>query len=117
MTYIFGIITGFAIASILFAIILYGRRKGADRSPSEVKEILSEFVAGKGNPYAWDDFLHISISDPYLDYIKMEANDLQVRFPPKESGQYCSEEGIEILKAYINDLEKMEAEPVDRSNG
>lgn len=109
MSFTFGFISGF-IASLGLALLwMLGRRRGATRTVSEVRRYLEEFLSGKGNPYDWDDFLSISIADPYLDSIRNRSNRLQGLYPPNKPGHWCSPEGEDILRCLIDDLRSHEA--------
>jgi hypothetical protein len=48
------------------------------RTPEEVESFLSDFIAGVGQPYDWDDFTTIPIADPGLEAIRSRAADIKL---------------------------------------
>jgi hypothetical protein len=108
MNPIYAFTFGFLTAAVLALIWLIAGRRGTTRTVSEVREYLEQFLSGEGSPYDWDDFLSISIKDPYLESIKRRAHGLQGRFPPTEPGHWCSAEGEEILRGLIAELKSHE---------
>tara|TARA_R110000850_G_scaffold42454_18_gene108953 strand:- start:1315 stop:1701 length:387 start_codon:yes stop_codon:yes gene_type:complete len=112
MDFAIGAIIGFLAATILAIVWLLGRRRGAVYTVSEVRTYLEQFLNGEGNPYDWDDFLSIPIKDPYLDSIKNRANRIHGDHPPTEPGHWCSTEGENILKGFIEELKRHEEHSV-----
>jgi len=108
MNFALGFSAGFVAAAALATLWLLGRQRGSARSLSEVRAYLEEFLSGKGNPYDWDDFLSISVRDPYLDSIRNRTNRLQGDYPPVEPGHWCSLEGEHILRGFIEELKQHE---------
>lgn len=109
MSPIYAFAFGFVTAIVLALIWFVAGRRGTTRTVSEVRSYLEQFLSGQGNPYDWDDFLSISIKDPYLESIKRRAHRLEGRFPPTEPGHWCSEEGERILRELIEELKNHEA--------
>ena len=48
----------------------------AELSASDVAQYLSNFLSDRGQPFDWDDFISIDLSDPILDAIRQEAADI-----------------------------------------
>lgn len=70
----------------------------------EVAQILEDFVEGGGSPYAWDGFtLGMSFEDDYLDAIRRRCAGLSEEFPPT-GREYCNPRGLEVIRAYIQEL-------------
>jgi hypothetical protein len=71
----------------------------------EVVQILEDFIEGsKGSPFSWDGFtLGMSFEDDYLDGIRRRCANLSEEFPPT-GREYCNEQGIEVIRAYIREL-------------
>ncbi len=74
------------------------------RTDSEVRQIIQNFMNGKGSKWDWDDFTSLEISDPYLESIRRMAEHLPRRYPPEVLGHYCSHDGLEKLTIIANDL-------------
>lgn len=73
-----------------------------DRTDSEVRQIIQNFISGDGKDWDWDDFISLKISDPYLEGVRKIAEDLPKRYPPKVSGHYCNEDGQKKLRIIAN---------------
>ncbi len=67
----------------------------------EVADTLEAFISGSSKDWDWDDFISLRLQDPELDKIQKECAVLPDKYPPKEKGQYCSPEGIEVLKNIV----------------
>lgn len=119
MNFVFGVIVGFVVAAAMALFWLLGRQRGMRRTVPEVRKYLEEFLSGEGNPYDWDDFLSISVRDPYLDSIRNRSNRLQGDYPPIEPGHWCSPEGEKLLRSMIDELRQHEANhhPSSKSQG
>lgn len=72
----------------IIAVVVYGRlpstKKPRQRTPREVAKILHNFIAGTGGEWDWDDFTSVPITNPDLDAIRREAE--QVPLPVSEDG-------------------------------
>ena len=93
---------------VLAAIAALGDRllhpHGHEASVQEVREQLEEIVEGR-NGWALDDFISSGhFKDPRFEAIRQRIEKLDVEFPPELKGQYCSPEGIEVIREYIRDL-------------
>ena len=72
---------------------------------NEVAQILEDFVEGNGNPYSWDGFtLGMTLDDDYLDSIRKRCVGLSEEFPPSSKHEYCNPQGIQVIRAYIQEL-------------
>jgi hypothetical protein len=74
------------------------------RTSNEVVAIIGRFLDGTGGKYDWDDFTSIPIREPVLDGVRRTCRELWLHHPPIQNGHYCSEEGLEILRALVRDL-------------
>jgi hypothetical protein len=74
------------------------------RTSNEVAAIIGRFLDGTIGKYDWDDFTSIQIRDPALDDVRRTCRELWLHYPPIQQGHYCSEEGLEILRALIHKL-------------
>ena len=74
-------------------------------SRQEVAQILEDFLEGRGSRWAWDDFtLGMSFEDKYLEEIRKRSVRLSKEFPPDKPGEYCNEQGLAVLRSFIQDL-------------
>ncbi len=72
---------------------------------NEVAQILEDFVEGNGSPCSWDGFtLGMTLEDDYLDSIRMRCIGLSEEFPPSSRHEYCNPRGIQVIRAYIQEL-------------
>ncbi len=74
-------------------------------SRQEVAQILEDFLEDRGSRWAWDDFtLGMSFEDTNLEEIRKRCAGLSKEFPPKKRGEYCNEQGLGVLRRYIQEL-------------
>ncbi len=95
------------------AVALLGRR-GVERTPEEVAEIIERFVAGTASDWEWDDFISVRIRNPQLETIARRCAGLPQEFPPTIGGSYTSADGLAVLQAYVRTLRRRNAPPVDQ---
>jgi hypothetical protein len=69
-----------------------------ERTKYEVADIIEQFLNGTGSRWDWDDFCSFSITDPYLDSVRIRCHGLSLTYPPTERGHYCSEAGVKVLR-------------------
>lgn len=67
------------------------------------------FLDGTAKPHEFDDFVSVSIDDPQLDAIRERCDGLWREFPPEVSGHYCGEGGVEVMRQFIQELEREES--------
>lgn len=71
----------------------------------EVAAILERFLDGTGGDWDWDDFTTATqLEDERLEAIRLRCAGLNHEFPPGKSGNYTSEEGLEVIRDYIKRL-------------
>jgi hypothetical protein len=75
-----------------------------DLDKKKVAEIIKDFISGGRGEWDWDDFISIPIKDKYLDSIRERCAGLPEEFPPVKNGEYCNQEGINVLQNYVNVL-------------
>jgi hypothetical protein len=75
-----------------------------DVSPEEVAIAIEGFVEGRGGDHDWDDFLHWKIADPFLESVRKKCEEVTDKYPATQKGHYCSEEGVQILRALSKDV-------------
>jgi hypothetical protein len=73
----------------------------------QVAKILQNFLRGAGGKWDWDDFASaMSFEDPYLERIRTRCILLDREFPPARLGEYCNEQGLEVVRTYVRELTK-----------
>jgi len=71
----------------------------------DVANILENFLKGTGGPYHWDDFISVgTVADEHLKHIQRHVNLLSEEFPPETPGEYCNEQGRDVIRRYIAEL-------------
>ena len=74
----------------------------------EVAKILEDFLEGKGNPLAWDGFTQGSSFDDFdnerLEQIRQRCARLDQEFPPEKPGEFCNQQGRDVIRSYIEEL-------------
>ena len=76
------------------------------RSRGEVADTIERFVDGICSQWEWDDFCSAPIIDPQLEAIRLRCTGLPQEFPSSQKGHYCSEAGIEALRAMVRELRR-----------
>jgi len=72
---------------------------------SDVASILDDFINDRGgDKWAFDNFLSAQFSDPRLQAIQARINALPNEFPSERKRHYCSPEGIDVIRTYIEAL-------------
>jgi len=105
-----------AIPVLLWKILQELRRIQAREAPSakdkkmgrlEVAKILEGFLEGTGGDWDWDDFISVAeVADERLKQIQQHVNLLSEQFPPDKRGEYCNEQGREVIRRYIKELRR-----------
>lgn len=76
----------------------------------EVAQILEDFLEARGNPLAWDGFTQGSSLDDFdnerLEEIRRRCACLDQEFPPESPGEFCNEQGREVIRSYIAELRR-----------
>ncbi len=54
------------------------------RTPTEVAQIIENFLDGKGRAHDWDDFITFQIADPHLDAIRAQCLELNSTHPANQ---------------------------------
>jgi hypothetical protein len=88
-------------------LILGGRKHrvgSIERTKSEVVAIIDKFLDGTSAKWDWDDFCSLSITDPYLDSVRIQCSELNSTCPPTEKGHYCSQAGFENMHKLVAKL-------------
>jgi hypothetical protein len=71
----------------------------------DVAQILEDFLQGKGNRWAWDDFTQGgSLEDGHLEQVRRHCARLSQEFPPENPKEYCNEQGRDVIRRYITEL-------------
>ncbi|HMF65923.1 MAG TPA: hypothetical protein VK608_17675 [Edaphobacter sp.] len=77
---------------------------------TEVADTLEAFINDQGGQWDWDDYISATIfSDPYLQEVQARMVHLSDEFPAEKGRGYCSPEGIDVIRGYIEDLRKLAA--------
>jgi hypothetical protein len=71
----------------------------------EVAELLEGFLDGTGGPWDMDDFTTgMTFKDKRLQEIQVRCANLWHEFPPLRETSYTNEQGIQVMRDYINEL-------------
>ena len=103
----------FVLATLipLFPFLLWLSRRRSDATPSQVASVLEHFLNCSGGPWDWDDFISVSLRDPALDAVRIRCAGLPEEFPSQRPGTYCSEAGLEVIRAYLTRLREAPVSP------
>lgn len=96
----------FALATLvpLVPFLVWLLRRGAYATPEEVAATLEAFADGSGGRYDWDDFVSVPLRDPALEATRLRCARLPEEFPPERPGQYCSDAGLDVVRACADAL-------------
>jgi hypothetical protein len=100
------IIVGVVILGVLGYLLKRHADNRHDPTLEEIDKIITNFLQGTGGEWEWDDFTGIPLRDPKLDKIREEYADLQYTYRSKVKTEYCSKEGIEVLKKLHEQIKK-----------
>lgn len=81
------------------------------KAMEEAIATIRDFLDGRGNPWAWDDFLSVPPSDPEVVRLQGFCRKLAYDYPPQESTEFCSSAGMDRLRAEVDQLELCNDEP------
>ena len=104
---IIGLVVLVALILLLFVAAL-PQRKSHSLTKEEVANEIEAFLNGTSDAYAWDDFCTFKIVDPELEKIRIRCAQLDEEFPPDASGGYCNEDGLKILRGYVEYLRRID---------
>lgn len=78
-------------------------------SKREVAQILEDFIENRGDPWAWDDFISAAkLENGELEAIRRRCAGLSAEFPSEKQGEYCNENGREIIRSFVSQLKASE---------
>jgi hypothetical protein len=66
------------------------------RTPTEVAQIIENFLNNKAGAHDWDDFITFPIADPHLDAIRAQCLDLNSTHPSPQ-GHWCNQAGLDLM--------------------
>jgi hypothetical protein len=91
-------------AFAILKLLTYNRKY--KRSRKQVADLLDSFLGEENGWKGWDAFLSFPLEDEKLETIRKRCANLDREFPPDIDGQFCSDKGIEAIRAYIAELRK-----------
>jgi hypothetical protein len=65
----------------------------------EAANAIEAFVDNRGGPLDWDDFTSGKERDSYLEAVRIRCCTMPDEYPTKQKGHYCSDEGMQVLRA------------------
>jgi hypothetical protein len=85
---------------------IFGRKKetGIERTPAQVAKFLEDFLNSTGPKWEWDDFLSTPLADAELEKIRKRCQKLDLEFPPAKPGDWCNEQGLAVVRSYVEQL-------------
>ncbi len=111
------VFVGILLFLLFFRFLTFLTRRHNKVSPRQVADWIENFLEGKGGSWDWDDFISLPINDPELDKIRLRCCDLSEEFPPGENEDYCSEEGVRVMREYIRQLRQQSADESSDQSG
>jgi hypothetical protein len=76
------------------------------RSRAEVAAMLEAVVDGQWSDIDWGDFIRYRIQDKALDEVRLRCARLEETCPGNVSGRLLSEEGDDVLREIIKELDR-----------
>lgn len=70
----------------------------------DVAQILEDFLTGRGDTWAWDDYMSFALEDEELDRTRIRCSGVDTEFPPVEKRHFCGEKGFEVIRGLIREL-------------
>jgi hypothetical protein len=71
-----------------------------------VATILEDFIEGRNGAWDWDAFLAERFGDQEIAEIQRRCTHLDTEFPPESRGRYCGEQGLKVIRGYIQQLKE-----------
>ncbi len=88
----------------------------ATMSYLEVAGTLEDFLEGKGAAWDWDNYMSATFfADARLQAIQKRMIHLSDEFPADKGGGFCSPEGKEVIRHYIEELRREAPNKVSKS--
>ena len=72
------------------------------RTPTDVAQIIENFLDGKGHARDWDNFISLQIADPHLDAIRAQCLQLNSTHPAKKG--WCNQAGLDLMRDLATQL-------------
>jgi hypothetical protein len=72
----------------------------------QLANLLEGFVNGTCGDWEWDEFLFSNPTDPEIETIRQHCERLDIEYPPSRSGEFCNDEGAEVLLNYARKLRR-----------
>ncbi len=91
----------------LVPFLVWLSRRGQDACASDIADIMEAFLDGTAGRHDWDDFISVRLSDPVLEAIRGRCAQLPTECPAERPGQYCSEAGTQVVRAYVSQLRNL----------
>ena len=76
----------------------------------KIAEIIEAFISDTGGEWDWDDFVSVRLKNKKLEEVRKKCAELPQKYPPKEKGQYCCDEGVDILRNIVIELRESQSE-------
>jgi hypothetical protein len=66
--------------------------------------LIEAFVDGRSGRWDWDDFTSTKKNDAFLESVRNRCVAIRGDHPEEEGARYCSEAGLEVLRAIAKDI-------------
>ena len=88
----------------LLDFIFRPKKKSLRQAYEEDAAAIEAFVEGRGGKWDWDDYISIQENDPFLESVRLRCAAASDDYPTEKKGQYCSDEGIQILRSLAAEI-------------
>ena len=89
---------------------MFGKKPAPGGEYEAAASIIEDFVEGRSDPWAWDDFTSIRKKDPFLESVRAKCVRIPSEHPPRDLGRYCDDEGLEVLRGLARSLREKSPE-------
>jgi hypothetical protein len=78
------------------------------RTPTEVAQIIENFLDGKGRAHDWDNFVTFQIAAPHLEAIRVQCLELNSAHPPTQKTHWTNQAGLDLMRDLATKLRAAE---------
>lgn len=83
---------------------ILGPKKSRRESYEEAAAVIEAFVDSSSGKWDWDDFTSPKKKDPFLESVRQRCLAVYDDYPAKREGRYCSDEGLDVLRAIAREV-------------
>ena len=88
----------------LLDLIFRPKKRSLRQAYEEDAATIEAFVDGRGGKWDRDNYISIQKEDSFLESVQLRCASASDDYPTEQKGQYCSDEGIQILRSMAAEM-------------